>query len=245
MTVCLCWPPHHAAVSYTHLLAGLFLHFFRFSLINCYGLINCVSLYLILCFQGTGEIRINVTNEHSQSTFNLHSSRKDQPSMYEQLRDISIDNICRSDTYTHMHSCDEKKCFIISKICLNIHIWDVRKSHLEYFFSFRCLKAGLTLDHVIVEAFLASLSNRLYISQENDKWGFLLLKQFRYLPKVTKSYLNPNLFLAEMPIWSRITPSDHWATLLWLLETRPKSWSTSCKSFSRSSANLPPSWTFS
>lgn len=54
-----------------------------------------------------------------------------------------------------------------------------------------------------------------------------------------------HLFLAGMPIWSRITLSDHWATSLWLFETRPESWSTSCKSFSRSSANLPPSWTFS
>lgn len=100
-----------------------------------------------------------MTNEHSQSTLSTHSSKKSQPSMYEQLRDIAIDNICR---LVHQHTQQVSHPSLSGAL---IYYW-------INIFLFRCLKAGLTMDNVIVEAFLASLSNRLYIYQENDKWVF-------------------------------------------------------------------------
>ena len=88
--------------------------------------------------------------------------------MYEQLRDISIDNICRSDTNT-WHSCKERFFYVFLFKLKNVYL----------LLSLRCLKAGLTMDQVIAEAFLASLSNRLYISQENDKWATFIVKKKR------------------------------------------------------------------
>lgn len=76
--------------------------------------------------------------------------------MYEQLRDIAIDNICRLVHQHTQHASHPSLSGALIYYSIDI-------------FLFRCLKAGLTMDNVIVEAFLASLSNRLYIYQENDK----------------------------------------------------------------------------
>ena len=130
------------------------------STFNNFILSGEMSPYRILyLFKAGGEIKIHVTNEHSQSTLSTHASKKSQPSMYEQLRDISIDNICRW-VHTHTHLYNTLRHTLVSTCLYSQILLSV----------LRCLKAGLTMDNVIVEAFLASLSNRLYIYQENDKW---------------------------------------------------------------------------
>lgn len=53
------------------------------------------------------------------------------------------------------------------------------------------------------------------------------------------------VFLPGTPIWSQITPFERWATSQWLWETLLKSWSTSYKSFNRSSASRYHRWMFS